>query len=153
MLITHIPSEYFEAILGLEKQLFGPEALNRYALVQQLRIHSESSLMAVNDDGRVIGYTLGLVKSTGEAWVTALAVTRQTVSHHHVALLLAETLSDRLISLGAKVGFTTTRRRSIIKLSKRFNGRVIDRVNNYYLDGQPRYVIEFLVSPTATVLS
>lgn len=153
MLITNIPTKHFETILGLETQLFGAEALNRYGLIQQLRIHSDSSLMAVDEEHRVIGYALGLVKSNGEAWITALAVMPQAMSRNHAALHLAETLSSRLTSLGATVGFTTTRRRSIISLSKRFNGRVVDTVDDYFLDGQPRYVIEFRVRPNATALS
>lgn len=152
MLITNISTEYLETILALETQLFGSEALNRYGLIQQLRVFSDSSLMAV-DNHRVIGYALGLVKSSGEAWVTALAVVPQAVTRHHASLLLAETLCSRLLSLGATVGFTTTKRRSIINLSKRFNGRIVDTIDNYFLDGQPRYVIEFHVNPQATAPS
>ncbi len=142
MLIQGVSVGQYEEVLGLERTLFREEAMDRYGLIQHLRIFQETCFVAV--DGTVVqGYALGLVKSTGEAWVTALACRPQLLRARHIAFDLASAMAGRLRALNARVGFATTRRRSIIALARYFNGRVVETVENYFLDGQPRHILEF----------
>lgn len=142
MLIQNVSVAQYEDVLTLEWELFRDEAMDRYSLVQYLRIFRETCFVAV-DAGTVQGYALGLVKSTGEAWVTALACKPQLPRARHVAFDLAGVIAGRLQALNARIGYATTRRRSIVVLARHFNGRIVETVENYFLDGQPRHVLEF----------
>lgn len=145
MLIQNVLVVQHEDVLGLERMLFRDEAMDRYSLVQYLRIFRETCFVAVDAD-TVQGYALGLVKSTGEAWVTALACKPQLPRAKHIAYDLASVMAGRLRAVNARVGYATTRRRSIVSLARHFNGRVVETVENYFLDGQPRHILEFHVS-------
>ena len=142
MIVQEIPIRYYEDVLFLEHLLFGDEALNRIGLFQHLRIFSDTSLIVLQNN-RIAGYILGLVKSTGEAWVTALGVHPVALSKKRISALLAIELQRRMIQLNMKVGYATTKRQSIIELSRQFGGQVTQTIENYFLDGRPRYIIEF----------
>lgn len=66
-----------------------------------------------------------------------------SLSRQRVSVRLAIALKKRLCDLGAQVIYATTKRPEIIQLSRHFNGRVIETIENYFLDGQRRYLIEF----------
>lgn len=142
MLIQNVPVTKYEEVLRLERELFRNEAMDRYGLVQHLRIFHETCFVAVEEDV-VQGYALGLVKSSGEAWATALACRPQLPHARHLAFELARTMATRFGELNAQVAYATTRRRSIVFLARHFNGRVVETVENYFLDGQPRHILEF----------
>lgn len=145
MLLQNVSVAQFEDVLDLERELFRQEAMDRYSLIQYLRIFHETCFVVV--DGNVVqGYALALVKSSGEAWVTALACQPQLPRARHIAFGLAGMVAQRFRELNARVAYATTRRRSIVTLAQHFNGRIVETVENYFLDGQPRHILEFLPS-------
>ena len=135
--IVNFLPKHFEGMAECYRAGF-PDGHNRYALSRLARFQSETIILAVHEQQKVVGVIIGIT-SHREAWLTALTVLPRAEARCYLELL--DALGHRLYDLGFRQAYATTHRPSILKLAWRVGVQDLTYEKNFYFDGSDRYIL------------
>lgn len=138
------------ALLGIERELFGPEAWSEAVFRSELAQGDSRTYVVAEEDGQPLGYG-GLVAYPDDAWVQTVAVRRDRWGQGVGAAILEELLADAARRGRERVGLEVRADNSRAQqLYRRYGFRDIATRRGYYQPSNVDAVImqrEGLVPP------
>jgi ribosomal-protein-alanine N-acetyltransferase len=139
--VREAKSEDLEEIYRIETVCFGADAYDPSLLLLYLNLSPDTFLVA-EENGKIVGYVIGLVRKWGEGHVVSLAV-HPKQRRKGVATALMKELLRRFSDKGLKAARLEVRvsNEAAIKLYEKLGFKRVGIIERYYADGEDAYLM------------
>jgi len=139
--VREAKSEDLEEIYRIETVCFGADAYDTSLLLLYLNLSPDTFLVA-EENGKIVGYVIGLVRKWGEGHVVSLAV-HPKQRRKGVATALMKELLRRFSDKGLKAARLEVRvsNEAAIKLYEKLGFKRVGIIERYYADGEDAYLM------------
>lgn len=147
-IIRQVEKHEIRDVYELEKNVFQPINYPYFVLRQFYDLIPDLFLVAVNEENEIVGFTQGGINiQKKEGWILSLATNQDSrgkgigrlLSQKVIELFKSKEIDRILLTVHPENAPAT-------HLYNKLGFEIHEKIENYYGDGEPRYVMELIIS-------